>query len=352
MHVLMDLGTSHFRAAATETSDILNEPCVVAKTETGRTIIGSEAARMVGRNPDVIRIVHPMEAGAVKDLDAVVQVIEYAARRLAPSRFARKFTMTLSFPTGLTHVEKKAVEEAAKLAGAKQVHMVDASVAAAVGAGLPIESPTGCLVLDLGAGVTEAAVLSMRGVVNSRRLNRGGRDIDVAIADAVRKEYGFLLGSVSAENLKKQFGAYAGKVVAVKGRNRTTGLPGEVEIPKSVVDAPLNSYCESVVDLMVQAISSCPPELAGDIVDRGMVVLGGGAQMRAFTDKLLARTEVPVVVADNPDTCIILGLMKTASWRSKGSLRGRFPLPSLPWRDVREPFHKVRAMMGRKLPQD
>lgn len=310
MDLVMDLGTAFFRIAVSGTNKILKEPNVIARDRSGRVIIGRDAAKMVGRNPDVIELTHPVIDGVIRDVDAVVAIIRHSVKSFMPSGLARRFNLTMAIASGLTPVEEKVVEDAARFAGARHVQLVNSTVAAALGAGLPIDKPTGSLVVNLGAGVTEAAVLSMRGVVESQRLRFGGRTIDDGIIEKVRKQYSFLLGQKTAEELKHRFSHEpAVTQMSVRGRNLRTGLPGELSVPRSLLDEQLQEYCESITDLIVQTISTCPPELVGDITEQGIVLVGGGSQVAGLLEKLRNRLEVPIIIAEEPDTSVIRGLV-------------------------------------------
>lgn len=330
MNLVCDLGTSHFRAAFVGSDKILNEPCVIAYDSRGHTMIGTEAQRMIGRNPSVIEVITPIEGGVIRNLDAAVELIRRCIQQLAPGRFRRKFALTLSIPSGLTQVETRALEDAGRSAGAHKVHFVNAAVASALAAGLPVDSPTGCLVVDLGAGVTEAALLSLNGIVASHQLKYGGQAIDDAIVERVKQDHSFLLGKRSAEECKHQLCSdltVAG--LEVRGRNLRTGLPGGLWIERSLVDEEISTYCDAIINLIGEAISACPPELVGDVVDRGIVLVGGGANIAGLVSQLTVRLSVPVVVAERPETSVIRGLLR-AQYRTSNTGRSAFArLPAL-----------------------
>ncbi|WP_051322209.1 rod shape-determining protein [Alicyclobacillus contaminans] len=318
MHIVFDLGTSTFRAAVPGQGEWISEPSVVAFDEAGRCMVGAEAAEMIGRNPQVVRVVRPIQAGAVADFDAVVQLMQRQMARLSSAGWRRRCTVTLSIPAELTQVERKALAEAATAAGAKQVEFMEACVAAAIGTELPIGEPTGCFVVNLGAGITEAAILSMGGIVNYQFMQFGGAAIDAALMERLKKEYGFLIGQLSAERLKRACSTRDDGMaeLVVKGRNLSTGLPDQRQVPVSLVHEQLDAYADMVVDLMVQTLTSCLPELVGDIMDRGIVLVGGGAECPRLVERLKHRTEVPMVVADNPLDCVIRGLQQHRPRRS------------------------------------
>jgi len=313
VNLVCDLGTTNVRAAVAGSGNkIINEPCVIAFDSLRGAIIGVEAYRMIGRNPDAIEIVTPMEGGVVKHLESVVEIMKHCVKRLTRrGSFTRKFNLTLSIPSGLTQVEQKALKDAGRLAGARDVKLVNSTVAAAVAVGLPIESPIGCLVMNLGSGVTEAALLSMKGVVASHWVRTGGHAIDEAIVERLKKEYSFLLGLHSAEELKREVcNDRKSNEFEVRGRNLKTGLPDCLTVPRSVVDEQLSSYCDTIIELIGHTISACPPELVGDIIERGIALVGGGANISGLVSELSTRLEVPVMVPEDPETCVIRGLLQ------------------------------------------
>lgn len=321
MNLACDLGTANFRAGVFGSDQILSEPCVIAQDRVHGTTIGQSAYAMVGRNPDFIDITTPVEGGVIRNIDAAAAIFKYCAQHFTTNRFLeRKFTLTIAIPSGLTPVEVRAMEDAAKVAGARDVECVNACVAAAIGAGLPVESPTGCLVVNLGGGVTEAALLSMKGVVASHSVRSGGQAVNEAIVDRVRKEYSFLIGMQSAETLKRTLcenSSISG--CEVRGRNLKNGLPGGQFIPRRIVDEQVVSYGEAIVDLISQVISECPPELAGDLIERGIVLAGGGAHITGLVSRLNAMLEAPIVIPEEPENCTIHGLLNARWGTKKGS---------------------------------
>lgn len=331
LQITIDLGTSHFRAGLAGEQRIISEPCTIARKENGKLIIGAEAERMVGRHPDSVTVTHPFYGGSVKDFDGTVAVLKYIVEQLIPNKWARRFDITLAVPNMLTPVERRALQEAARMAGARRVELFDTLVAAAIGANLPIDQPTGCLLVSLGAGSTEVALLSLGGIVDSRRVSIGGRTVDEEIMNWVRRELAFLIGVHTAENLKCQSDTTAETPsFAVKGRHLETGLPQEIKIPSTVVKDSLVNYYETIVSLIVQTIEACPPELVGDIMDRGIVLVGGGANEVNVLKHLTFRTEVPIIVADVPETCVIRGLMRAKRTSGRvGSSKSGSKIPSL-----------------------
>lgn len=313
LHLAIDLGTSYFRSALAGKDDIFTEPCTVARDKHGKVnAIGAEAERMVGRHPKSVEILHPVQGGVIQDHQATVSVLKYIVNRLIPRKITRRFDLTLAVPSRLTAVQLRALEEAAKEAGARKIHFFDTLVAAAIGADLSIAEPTGCLLVNLGAGSTEIALTSLGGIVDSRRLDIGGKTVDEEIMEWVRKERAFLIGKHTAEQLKQSTSATnESAYLPVKGQNLATGLPEQIEIPRQVIDDLHRQYYETIVSLIVQTMEFCPPELVGDIMDHGIVLVGGGANGCHVLESLTERTEVSIIVADSPDTCVIRGLMKS-----------------------------------------
>ncbi|QSO49396.1 rod shape-determining protein [Alicyclobacillus mengziensis] len=310
MHILCDLGTSNFRVATSGSDTIYAEPSVIAYDRNRGITIGNDAYEMIGRNPHVIEIATPIEGGVVQKVDAVAELIKYGVQHLTTRWAAHRFSITLAISSQLTQVEIRALEDAARLAGAKKVRFVNASVAGAIGAGLPVEGPNGCFVVNLGGGVTEVSLLSLKGVVSSDGFRRGGQAINDAIIDRVRRDYHFHIGMRSAEMLKRTWSLDSEtENFQVSGRDLQTGLPRTVSLPRSVVDDPVTAYCDSIVDLAGQVFAKCPPELAGDIIESGIVLLGGGANVNGLVEKLQARLDAPIIIAEGAETAIIRGLM-------------------------------------------
>lgn len=324
MDIALDLGTSKFRIGELGNDAICAEPATVAYDVQGRPTVGAEAEQLVGRAPQGITVVHPISAGVVKDFDAAVALIRHAIGRVQGSKMAGRPNLTVSIPTGITIVERRAVEDAAREAGAKQVHLFESVIASAIGAGLPVGSPHGALVLNLGAGVTQAAVVSMGGVVNCRTASFGGRDLDEAIVELVRKEYAFLIGIKTAEELKCTAGNSDGEAsFVVRGRSLTTGLPETLQVRRTMIEMQVNSYCEMIVGLLVNTLESSPPELVGDFMDSGIVMMGGGARLHGLLERLRQKTDMPIVVAEEAETCVIRGLQSSASRRRRSLDTGR-----------------------------
>lgn len=301
---------------------MFSEPCVVARDTLGRVTIGHEAHAMIGRNPQEIQVMSPFNGGIVKNMEAVTEIIKYSLKRLAPRQWRRRFTLTMSTPTGLTPVELRAIEDAGRAAGARSVQFVNSCVAAAVGAGVPVEDPRGCLVVNLGGGVTEASLLSLRGVVASSVARIGGNDINEKLADYVRKQHSLLVGEQTVEGLKLQLCSNrTEQAQEIRGRDLLTGLPHGVIISREVVDEQIRLYSKKIIELISEVISRCPPELAGDIIEQGIILVGGGAKVERIVSELSSRLDAPVVVSEEPETCVIRGLTKQTWTERRKSLR-------------------------------
>ena len=323
MNVACDLGTANFRASVSGGEGAFSEPSVVARDTLGKVTVGHDAHAMIGRNPGQIEVVSPFEGGILRNFEAAAEIIRYCTTRLMPRRFRRnKFALTLSIPSGLTQVELRAMEDAGKAAGAGKVQFVNSCVAAAVGAGLPVESPRGFLVVNLGGGVTEVALLSLRGVVASAAVRTGGRGINERLSEYVRKEHSLLVGTQTMETAKINLCDDAEATEQeIRGRNVLTGLPQSVMLQRTIVDEQVQSYCKMIVELIGQVISKCPPELAGDIIDQGIMLVGGGAYIAGIVSELAAHLDAPVIVADEPETCVIRGLTQYAAAGPKSRVR-------------------------------
>ncbi|MCY0874741.1 MAG: rod shape-determining protein [Firmicutes bacterium] len=342
VHLMMDVGTTHYRAA-TGKGQVIQEPCVVAHAKTKTPLIGTQAKRMIGRSPERVQIVHPVQEGVIVDLEATAAIMRSCIEQFSPRRFRSKVSLTIAVPSNLTHIQSRSLQEAGRLAGAQRIELVPASVAAGLGASLPMHTATGCLLVHLGGGVTEASVLSMGEVVESRRLPNGGQEMDRLIAERVRKEYFFLIGEQTAENMKRELSMQpelAGQ--NVRGRNLRTGLPGTVFVKRAIVDELLTAYAASVIDLIAQTISTCEPELAGDISERGIVLTGGLARIALLVSKIEQRVGVPTTVAKEPESCVIRGLIeKSAQLKSHNA---RTPMAAL----SEQVAQSVQQLFGKK----
>jgi rod shape-determining protein MreB len=298
---------------------VLDEPSVVAirhesiggGTKTIRAV-GNEAKLMLGRTPGNINAIRPMKDGVIADFTVTEQMLRHFIKKVHDTRFfAPSPRIVICVPCGSTQVERRAIRESAYGAGARKVELIEEPMAAAIGAGLQVEEATGSMVVDVGGGTTEVGVISLGGVVYSGSVRTGGDKFDESIINYVRRNYGMLIGEATAEELKKDIGlAYPGGEIRekeVKGRNLAEGIPRSFKITSTEILESLSDPLNSIVSAVKNALEQTPPELGGDIAERGMVLTGGGALLRDLDRLLMEETGLPVVVSDNPLTCVVRG---------------------------------------------
>ncbi len=315
----IDLGTANTLIYVRGKGIVLDEPSVVAIRQgsapnSPRTIaaVGMEAKKMLGRTPGNITAIRPLKDGVIADFTVTEKMLQHFIGKVHENRFFRPSPRVLiCVPCGSTQVERRAIRESASAAGAREVYLIEEPMAAAIGAGLPVSDPTGSLVLDIGGGTTEIAILSLGGIVYSRSLRIGGDKMDEAIITHIRRQYSLMIGEGTAENIKIQIGSaipLAEKLeLGVKGRDMIHGVPKHQVITNPEVMEAMSEPINAILDGVRVALEQIPPELAADIVDRGIVMTGGGALVRGL-DKLLAQqTGLPVIVADDPLSCVALG---------------------------------------------
>ncbi|WAH35279.1 rod shape-determining protein [Alicyclobacillus dauci] len=319
MTIMIDFGTSTLRIRTSKREDTVAEASVVARRAEGVIVAGNDALKMEGRAPQSVDITRPIEAGAIKDADAAVLLLKTVVEQNFARLAALRMPMLIALPWDLSSVEQRGMEEVAHNAGAKNVKFFDSLVAAAIGADVPMDAPSGSLVVDLGAGTTEVGLLSMRGIVSARRMTRGMFGIDEEIMDAIRREYGFLVSRHAVEYVKNELLNEEKDEYEMTGRSLATGLPCKVQVRRDVFVAPLMSHYDQVIELVRGAIETCPPELVGDIMDKGVVLVGGGANGYRIEQALGDRIEVPVTLAQDPGSAVIRGLAKLAADENKNS---------------------------------
>jgi rod shape-determining protein MreB len=313
----VDLGTANTLVYVRHNGIVLNEPSVVAvNTLTGAIIaVGNEAKRMIGRTPSHIQAVRPLKDGVIADFDVTEKMLRYFIQRVHKRRLLAKPRVVVCVPSGCTGVEQRAVEEATIAAGARRAYIIEEPMAAAIGAGLPIHEPTGNMIVDIGGGTTEVAVISLGGIVCSQSLRVGGDEMDEAIVNHVKKEYKLLIGQQTAEEIKLEIGsAFPMKdelKAEVRGRDMLTGLPKTVIISSDEVRHSLEDPVGQIIDAIRQTLDKTPPELAADIMDRGVMLAGGGALLTGLDERLRHETHMPVHVADSPLTCVAIGSGKS-----------------------------------------
>jgi len=310
----VDLGTANTLVYARGRGILLNEPSVVAVDTTTNAVlaVGVDAKRMIGRTPGHIRAVRPLQHGVIADYEITAEMLRYFVRKVLQRRSMFSGPrVVVCVPSGITSVEQRAVSEAAYAAGARKVHIISEPMAAAIGAGLPVNQPAGSMIVDIGGGTTEVAVLSLGGIVASTSLRVAGNALDEAIVDHIRAEFGLLIGERTAEELKISVGSafpVAGPQRAeIRGREVGTGLPRNVTVSGEQLRKAMEVPLARIVDAVRSTLDRCPPELAGDLVSRGIVITGGGALLRGMAARLQHEIGIPVLVADRPLDSVVLG---------------------------------------------
>jgi rod shape-determining protein MreB and related proteins len=308
----VDLGTANTLVYVRGRGIVLSEPSVVAIDQRTGDVhaVGIEAKRMLGRTPGDIQAIRPLKDGVIADFDVTEQMLRHFIQKVHQNRWAHP-RVVVCVPSGVTGVEKRAVEEATYSAGARQAYLIEEPMAAAIGAGLPVSEPTGNMIVDVGGGTTEVAVISLGGIVVSQSIRVGGDELDDAIIEHVKREYKLMIGSQTAEEVKLEIGsAYElpEEVEAeIRGRDLVTGLPKTVVLSSSEVRQALEVPLSQIIDAVKQTLDKTPPELASDIMDRGIVLAGGGALLQRLPDRVRAETQMPVHLAESPLTCVAVG---------------------------------------------
>src|ERR1700704_933114 len=312
--IAVDLGTSNTLIYVLGEGIVLNEPSVVAiEKATGKVKgIGLEAKRMLGRTPDGIVAVRPLKDGVIADFDVCEKMLRYFLSSIINKHVFRvKPKVIVCVPSGITEVERRAVRDSAQSAGAKEVYMVAEPMAAAIGVGLPGETPTGNMVIDIGGGTTEIAVIALSGIVSDTSIRTGGDELDQAIVQFMRKNYNLLVGEPTAEAIKIKIGSAAPtgdeREMEVKGRDLVSGIPKTVRVHSTEIREAVQEPIQQIVDAVRRALEITPPELASDIVDRGIVMTGGGALIRGLDLLLSHETNLPIHVDEEPLTCVVRG---------------------------------------------
>ena len=308
----IDLGTANTVVYVHGRGIVLSEPSVVAIDERTDEVVavGGDAQRMIGRTPAQISAIRPLRHGVIADFEVTEQMLRHFMRKVLERRRARP-RLVVCAPTGITEVERRAVEEAALSAGARRVHLIEEPIAAAIGAGVAIAEPIGRMVIDVGGGTSEVAVISMGGMVLSRSVRVGGYDLDEAIATYIRSDHLTAIGSQSAEELKLAVGSAAPLaeelVTSVRGRDVVSGLPREIELSSAQIRGALESPLNDILAAVQDTLEETPPELASDISRDGILLAGGGALLRGFDVRVEAETGMRARLADSPLTCVAVG---------------------------------------------
>ena len=308
----IDLGTANTLVFVRGQGIVLNEPSVVAiNSQNGRALaVGMEAKRMIGRTPANITAIRPLRDGVIADFDITEKMLRYFIQKVHRRRWARP-RIVVCVPSGITPVERRAVEEAAYHAGARRAYTIEEPMAAAIGCGLPIAEPSGSMVVDIGGGTTEVAVISLGGIVVSRSIRVGGDELDEAVIDWVKKEHNVLLGERTAEQLKMAVGSAWPQpeepAAEVRGRDLVTGLPKTILLTAPEIREAIEEPTQAVVDAVKYTLDKTPPELAADIMERGIWLTGGGALLAGLDQRLANETGMPIVTASKPLQSVVIG---------------------------------------------
>ncbi len=308
----IDLGTANTLVYVRGQGIVLNEPSVVAiNTRDSRALaVGMEAKRMIGRTPSYIQAIRPLRDGVIADFDITEKMLRYFIQKVHRRRWARP-RIVICVPSGITGVERRAVEEAAYHAGARKAYTIEEPMAAAIGTAMPVHEPTGSMVVDVGGGTTEVAVISLGGIVVSKSIRIGGDELDEAIIQWVKKEYNVMLGERTAEQVKMAIGSAwplpEEPAAEVRGRDLISGLPKTIVLSSQELREALEEPIEAIVDAVKFTLDKTPPELAADIMERGIVITGGGALLHGLDVRLANETGMPIVTADRPLQSVVLG---------------------------------------------
>ncbi len=308
----VDLGTANTLIYVRGRGIVLNEPSVVAvNIRDGRPLaVGIEAKRMIGRTPSYIEAIRPLKDGVIADFDMCEKMLRYFIQKVHQRRWAKP-RMVICVPSGITEVEKRAVKDAAESAGARKPHIIEEPMAAAIGAGLPVQEPTGNMIVDIGGGTTEVAVISLGGIVVSRSVRVGGDELDDAIIQFVKKEYSVALGERTAEEVKMTVGSAwqleEELAVEIRGRDLVTGLPKTIVASTVEIREALEEPVSAIVDAIKVTLDRTPPELAADIMEKGIMLAGGGALLLGLRERLEAETGMPILVAEYPLEAVAIG---------------------------------------------
>lgn len=313
----IDLGTANTLVYIKGKGIILREPSVVAINTVNKQVlaVGEEAKKMIGRTPGNIVAIKPLKDGVIADFDVTESMLKrFITKTSAKSAFASP-RILVCHPSGVTAVERRAIKEATKRAGAREVKVMEEPMAAAIGAGLPVEEPMGNMIVDIGGGTTEVAIISLGGIVTSKSLRIAGDELDQAIISYIKKEYNLMIGERTAENIKMTLGSAfkvneTEEVMIIKGRDLVTGLPKDIEIGEEEVRTALNEPVFAIIDAIKLTLEKTPPELAADIMDKGIMLAGGGALLRGLDSLINKETHMPVHIAESPLDCVALGAGK------------------------------------------
>jgi len=309
----IDLGTANTLVHLKGKGIVVREPSVVAINKKSNDIlaVGDAAKEMIGRTPGNIIAIRPMKDGVIADFDITQAMLKYFIKKAFSKGVIGKPRVVICVPSGVTEVEKRAVEEASLAAGAKEAYLIEEPMAAAIGANLPVEEPSGSMVVDIGGGTSEVAVISLGGIVTSKSLRIAGDELDESIVHYVKKEYNLMIGERTAEEIKMTIGAAYPKPkeesMEIRGRDLISGLPKNITITSTEVADALREPINSIVDSIKYTLEKTPPELAADIMDRGIMLTGGGALLSGLDRLIRGDTGMPVTIAENPLDCVVMG---------------------------------------------
>lgn len=312
----IDLGTANTLVYVRGRGLLIDEPSVVAIDKASRRVvaIGLEAKRMLGRTPGEIEAIRPMKDGVIADFDLVEQMLKYFIRKVQKYRFYFRPRAVIGVPSGITEVEKRAVVDSAESAGVREVHLVAEPMASAIGMGIPVSEPSGNMVIDIGGGTAEIAVLALNGMICDMSVRIGGDEMDEAIVSYLKKTYNLLVGESTAEQIKIQIGSAFPLEdeleMEVKGRDLVAGIPKTLRITSTEIRDALNEPISTIIEAVKQALEQTPPELSADILDKGIIMTGGSSQLRGLDERLRQETNLPVNVIDEPLTCVARGALK------------------------------------------
>ena len=313
----IDLGTANILVTLKGKGIVLNEPSVVALDLKNRNILatGREAKEMLGRTPDTIKAVRPMKDGVIADFTATQLMLKNIIHKIGQRYNIGRPRVVVGVPSGITEVEERAVEESVLQAGAREVYLIEEPMAAAIGANMDIAEPSGNIIVDIGGGTTEVAVISLGGIVVSNSIRVAGDELDEDIVNYIKRERNLAIGDTTAELIKKEIGCAMPLVteakMEVRGRDLATGLPETIEINSQEVQFAMQESIDKIVEIVKQTLEKTPPELASDIMEKGIILAGGGALIKNIDKLLSIRTEMPVYIAEDPLDCVVKGTGKT-----------------------------------------
>ena len=318
----IDLGTANTLVFLKGKGIVVSEPSVVAiNNETGEIhAVGNEARNMIGRTPGNITVVRPMKDGVIADYDTTATMMKYYIQkaRQKKSSFGTKPNVVVCVPSGITKVEERAVVDATKLAGAKEAFTIAEPFAAAIGADLPVWEPTGSMIVDIGGGTTEVAIISLGGIVTSKSIKVAGNDMDEAITQFIRKKYNLMIGERTAEEIKVEIGSAleleTDEEMEIRGRNLLTGLPETISISSIEITSALKENIDKIVQAVKTTLEKTPPELSADVMNRGIVLTGGGALLRNIDKVISEETDIPVFITENPLESVAIGTGKSLDY--------------------------------------